>query len=843
MKIGDLFMQVLADMATFEKDVTEKAAAAGDKAGLTLSQRMGATIKRNGAMIVGGIAALGFGIAAKGVLELERVVADFQAETGATADEAERAGKAINAMAGRNIQPLEEVGRALTKVHTDLGLAGDEAAAITEKFLKFGRATRQDAAAAVEQFDDILDSWGLTAADAAGLMDKLVVSHQKYGGVIADNEKTLAALAPAMKAANFEIDDGIALLNLFGAKGIDAITASAAFAKALTKVKSPQELQDLIKDIAATEDPFLRAEKAAGLFGARAGAKLGNALAGANLDDYKISVEEAAGATEKAADVLDSTLGARFQLLIKQAGAALIGFGSSFGPAVTGMASLAALGGSLGGGRFAKAFLKPLAGLAGMFKSVIVKAVLSAIIPATIAGEAVGVATTQGVSTGLQGSKSRAIMSKATAAIGKVWGSLLGKAFVAGAIAVVVVELAQELERVTKENAAATKALGAKVAQQVTDGTLEGLQASKAALQKGIADLDLAQGLFGGDARNATVEMQRQLAIIDAEIERRLEVSRERAKGEAFGVGAAIPEGIADGIADHSQDAGEAIRGRVFPALAKATEAAAALARKYGGKTAVEYAAGILEKQGEVGKAFAALINQQEVEMKRGQEIAYLIGVLTSKELAQGLHDGRPGVRAQAEATQLAAIERLQELVKNGKPIGKKGMEALREGLKSKNEAIRRQAQKTRDLIEKNVKPRTTPAITGAAERVGRNIGRGIQRGINELAPFTLSISLASDGSGGQRPRARGGQVFAGQSYLVNENTPNSEVWSPSVSGMVRPESAVPASAGVVNEGDTYNLPITVNPPPGMTVPQARRLGQTILDEVASGLREQRARS
>jgi phage-related minor tail protein len=82
-------------------------------------------------------------------------------------------------MAGRNIQPLAEIGKTAAKVHTDLGLVGDEADRETEAFLRFARATKQDAAGAVVAFDDILDSWGLTAKDAQGIMDKLIVSHQR----------------------------------------------------------------------------------------------------------------------------------------------------------------------------------------------------------------------------------------------------------------------------------------------------------------------------------------------------------------------------------------------------------------------------------------------------------------------------------------------------------------------------------------------------------------------------------------------------------------------------------------------------------------------------------------
>jgi hypothetical protein len=52
-------------------------------------------------------------------------------------------------------------------------------------------------------------------------------------------------------------------------------------------VKSPEELQRLIDDISNTADPFLRAQKAADLFGQKAGPKLANALAGKTLKDFR----------------------------------------------------------------------------------------------------------------------------------------------------------------------------------------------------------------------------------------------------------------------------------------------------------------------------------------------------------------------------------------------------------------------------------------------------------------------------------------------------------------------------------------------------------------------------
>jgi phage-related minor tail protein len=288
---------------------------------------------------------------------LDTATASFAAEVGATAEEAESAQRSIGALYKTNLASFDEIGTTLSALRTQMGLTQDEAEATAQSMLDFALATGQDGASAVSAFDDILDSWGLTAADAAGLMDQLIVSHQKFGGSVDANQATLAALAPAMKAANMNIDDGISLLNLFGAKGLDANTASAAFAKALTKVKSPKELQDLIADISATEDPFIRSQKAADLFGARAGAKLANALAGANLDDYAVSITDAAGATQAAADTIESSATNQIQLALKGIGGTLAEVGQNFGPFIMGFSMLlptltpiiTSLGAALGG--------------------------------------------------------------------------------------------------------------------------------------------------------------------------------------------------------------------------------------------------------------------------------------------------------------------------------------------------------------------------------------------------------------------------------------------------------------------------------------------------------------
>ena len=87
---------------------------------------------------------------------------------------------------------------------------------------------------------------------------------------------------------------------MFAVAGVDAAAAPAALTKALKKVKSPAELQTLIDQISATEDPFKRAQLASDLFGAKAGPKLAQALAQGTIGDFKVSLDEAAGATTTA---------------------------------------------------------------------------------------------------------------------------------------------------------------------------------------------------------------------------------------------------------------------------------------------------------------------------------------------------------------------------------------------------------------------------------------------------------------------------------------------------------------------------------------------------------------
>lgn len=616
--IADVFFKALLDTAQLQVDAVK----AGNKAGETMGQKMSAGLKSGLKTAAFAGLTAGLAIATKGVIELENVTADFTAQTGVAGEEAKAAGKAINEMAGSNLQPMAEIGEALTKVHTDLGLTGDAAVATTKDFLKFGRATKQNAAAAVLKFDDILDAWNLTAEDSQGLMDKLIVSHQKYGGSVEESEQALADLAPSLQAANLTIDDGIGLLNLFAASGVDSAVAVTGMQKALTKVKSPKELKRLIEDIKNTADPFLRAQKAADLFGAKAGAKLANVLKPGieGLDDFAISTEEAAGATEDAAAAIDGTFGNRVQLLLKGFTSKLTELGSSFGPVLTGLAALTSLAGSLGldralSGAFAKL------GVSGAIRGAATRAgtIIGGIFGAVMGGAIhIAEALVHKFSEVAQHVAVRLAASRAGAIIGGIFGAALGAftklaealsaaflklpgaprlvAAVRGAgmklgvafqaaFLLGLAALALEVSNFISDKLAPDpKDVAARVEQVLTEGTAEGIKRTIAALQtqRDLAQSWLTELLFGPtenqkaiDAGIAQLQAQldaglsaitfKKLPLTDAIIAE-MEAGELAVRPAAEAVGGAIKDGIGDG-ADEAADEVETATQRILTAL------------------------------------------------------------------------------------------------------------------------------------------------------------------------------------------------------------------------------------------------------------------------------------
>lgn len=329
--------KIVLDTGQFQTDAVK----AGDDAANKVSSRMGSTLRKR----LGAALATGFAAAAAGATALDEVAAHLQAETGATADEAQRMAEAVNAIAGRTKTSLTSVSAAYAAVRTDMQLTGKAAEDTTERVADFARVTGTDAAEDVKRLDDVSDAWNLTNEQSLGLLDQLIASHQKYGGSITDNMEALRAMAPQLQALGASLDDGVGLLNLFASSGLDAAKAQQALNTAVKNLKPGQTLDDLVAEISAIPDPTDRAKRAIEVFGSRGGVALASALKPGigSLRSFGATAADSAGAVERAADAIDSTIPGIVRGWISGAQAAVRGFGDNFGPGLMAIAAGASL--------------------------------------------------------------------------------------------------------------------------------------------------------------------------------------------------------------------------------------------------------------------------------------------------------------------------------------------------------------------------------------------------------------------------------------------------------------------------------------------------------------------
>ena len=538
--------------------------------------------------------------------------------------------------------------------------------------------------------------------------------------------------------------------------------------KALSKVKSPEELQALIADIAATEDPFLRAAKASDLFGSKAGAKLANVLkpGAAALDDYKLSIDETAGATEAAAEVLDSTLGARFQLLIKQAGSAIIGLGNDWGGLATVIATTLTVAGGLGGGKL-------MSLLSGGLGKVWRGAAGTAVVKRAVAFAA-GKAATVYLAGLIAGDVIGAGLEKAWMATGGrvlkaagIQGALAGRAFALGAYAAIIAAPLLVL-KVALDIQSDVNAQGDALRQQAVDFAKK---ATDVELQKAIADV---RTQLDGMVFNTFDSKNKVVATLNALIEEanrragQVNTSLETTKGAAA-----------------SLDRGGS---RSFVNLGAAAQRMYRETRD----NAVNIANRIHELTGKLIAEAQAMIDGYYDPIILADELRVAKDTVKADTIARNATKAGTAERHQADLTLANS---------------KKNLDQTRLNLLASGNLTKKEQKAWLSELEKKYK-----SATGAARTY---IGNLIAK-IHELqrVPSTVIRIQVAGASGlvkpGDENRATGGPVVAGRPYIVNENTPNSEIWVPSLSGRVL-SGAVAADTQGAADRPTYN--VTVNNP------------------------------
>lgn len=809
--LADVFaaVRLQLDGTGFEAQATALADKSGKNVGDRMSQQLSSKLK---SAIGAGIGA-GVGISLAGANQLDAATRQLQADAGLTADEANRAQKAMAGIYANNLEGFDAIGRAMGKVRTDMGLSGDEADKTAEKFIRFSTATGQDAAEAVAHLDDILDLFHLKASDAGTVLDKLVRSHQLYGTNVQSSEEALVQFGPALEAANLNIDDGIALLNLFEKAGVAPEKIATAFAKALKSVKSPEELQKLIADIGATKDPFERAQKAIALFGNRAGPQLAAALArsGGDLNSFKISMQEAAGATDRGAAAVESGFGAQFTLLLHRAGGALAEFGTQFGPLVmlasvagpkavglitTGLGAL--LGSLVKAGPVVKAATLAGTAIGGLYET--------AWLRAAYALDAIkGVISSIGSSSAIQGAATKA---------GALLGGRMGIALKAGLVAAAALAWVEVINTYNDQKAkidAQGKDIGKSVGEQIATGTTEQLLQSKAALESGIKQLgsvwDL--GIFSDDARR---NLQTQLDAVNAKLLQGTGDIKDAWRANLAGLPSAA-EGAVHPLGRSAEKMAAAFSGPLHKAAVTAR-----------GDIDVSISL-IIQDIIDARKALSEAATGA-AEAIYGPLIAKANLAQTERDLAEQkvIASAKSSTRQQVTDAQARINELNQTRLEQLAILAGYGDQAAASTLRNQISILESTKNLSAEQRAELEKLRTELYLVDAA---ARTLAQHLDRFGNRIV---RNVPQA---------KAAGGPVQAGQPYLVGEYRP--ELFVPDSNGTIIPNPTVGGSTAASmtqTVGPIYVSGIGSD----VSVPAARRFGQEILDTVAEGLREQRAR-
>ena len=276
----------------------------------------------------------------KATAQLDEQMSKFTAATGTTAEETAKIRDLAQELYKTNTDSMEDIVATSEAMVKQMGLTTDEVAKYQQSYLDYAKTTGQANTDVISAIDDIGDAWGLTAEDSVSSLDMLKASNEEYGTDIASVQSSLSSVAPAAQALGMSLEETNGIMNLFASTGLDAGQSVTAFTYAAKQVKSPEEFKSMLADIQAITDPTQKAQAAVELFGAKAGVSIANALdSSTNLDDFIVTMDEAAGTVTNASAAFDSNFNVQLELMKKQFSGLAQEVGEKFMPVLSNILS------------------------------------------------------------------------------------------------------------------------------------------------------------------------------------------------------------------------------------------------------------------------------------------------------------------------------------------------------------------------------------------------------------------------------------------------------------------------------------------------------------------------
>jgi TP901 family phage tail tape measure protein len=271
--------------------------------------------------IAGGQLAIIATVAIEGAKALHKLGAEFDAVNETLAKTTGKTGKALQEMnsdfqdllASHVEQDLGDLSKAYAELNVKMGLTGDALNESTKLFADFADVTGQKVTKAVEETTDVMNKWGLSAADLPDVLDQITRASQLSGAKAEDFTNILKQSGAQLQALGLSLTDSVAMFGAFRASGVNTETVMRGLNTAIGKFSKDGRdakvaLQETFDEIRSAKTPTEGLAKAVEIFGSKAGIEMYNALVNGKIaaSDFKAELLNAGGVVERTAESSDT---------------------------------------------------------------------------------------------------------------------------------------------------------------------------------------------------------------------------------------------------------------------------------------------------------------------------------------------------------------------------------------------------------------------------------------------------------------------------------------------------------------------------------------------------------
>lgn len=228
------------------------------------------------------------------------------------------------------VNSFNDIGASLGEVRTQFDLSGQELQKLSTDFLKFAQINNSDVTSSIQEVKKVLDLWGLSTADAVGVMDTLTKVSQNTGISVETLSSNLQNNYGTLQRLGLSVGESADLLGRFAKGGRDASSTMTALKKATSTYA--KEGKDLKTGLRETSEQIKNAKtdvEALGIaeevFGSKQASSMVDAIKSGklNLEDFGLTAEETSGTVN---DAFEKTIDAseRMQIATQEMD---IGFG------------------------------------------------------------------------------------------------------------------------------------------------------------------------------------------------------------------------------------------------------------------------------------------------------------------------------------------------------------------------------------------------------------------------------------------------------------------------------------------------------------------------------------